>query len=456
MAAEAASPGASRRRIRPGDVRVRTTTAAVLVVGVALVAASVLMVVAFERSLVEQVRTGAEARADDVAAALDARAALPVGDPEEEFIQVLDVSGGVVASSSNVTGSEALATPEPGTTERIDAVGFEDGAFLTVARAVDAPDGPRIVVVGRSLDDAGEAVGTVALLLAIGVPVLLAIVGAITWAMTGRALRPVEAIREEVEAIAAGALHRRVPEARSDDEIGRLAITMNRMLTHLERARNRERRLVADASHELRSPVASIRQHAEVALAHPDAMGAEELARVVLVEEERLQRLIEDLLLLARLDETAAPRRAEAVDVDDLVLAEVERLRGATRLTIDTTGIAAARIVGDPGQLERAIRNLTENAARHATTTVAVRLGEQGGAAILVVDDDGPGIAEADRERVFERFERLDDARDRRSGGAGLGLAIVREVVTAHGGTVHVGSGSLGGARLEVRLPLAR
>jgi signal transduction histidine kinase len=278
-------------------------------------------------------------------------------------------------------------------------------------------------------------------------------VAATTWTVVGRALAPVEAIRAEVDAISAAALHRRVPDPPADDEIGRLARTMNRMLARLERAQARQRRLVADASHELRSPVAAIRQHAEVALAHPGRTTTTELAGTVLAEDLRLQRLAEDLLLLTKADEHSLALRRRPVDLDDLVFEEAGRLRDATRLRVDTAAVSAARVEGDAAALARVLRNLADNAARHAGGRLAFSVAERDGLAVLRVDDDGPGIPVADRERVFERFVRLDDARARDDGGSGLGLAIVAELVAAHGGTVAVAASPLGGARVEVALP---
>ncbi|MDF2742203.1 MAG: histidine kinase, partial [Actinomycetia bacterium] len=213
------------------------------------------------------------------------------------------------------------------------------------------------------------------------------------------------------------------------------------------------RRLVSDASHELRSPVAAIRQHAEVALAHPGRTTTTELAGTVLAEDLRLQRLAEDLLLLTRADEHSLVLRRRPVDLDDLVLEEARRLRDATGLRIDTSGVSAGRVDGDPAGLRRLLRNLGDNAARHAGGQLALSVAERDGVVLLGVDDDGPGIPEADRGRVFERFVRLDDARARDDGGSGLGLAIVAELVAAHGGTVVAAAGPLGGARVEVTLP---
>jgi signal transduction histidine kinase len=350
-----------------------------------------------------------------------------------------------------------LARLRPGRSAEVDipeaAPGEADGRFLVVATGADTPLGRRTVLVARSAETVTETTAAVAGLLAVGLPLLLAVVAVTTWIAVGRAFAPVEAIRAEVDAISAAALHRRVQAPPADDEIGRLARTMNRMLDRLEQAQARQRRLVSDASHELRSPVAAIRQHAEVALAHPDRTTTAELASTVLAEDLRLQRLAEDLLLLTRADEHTLGLRRRPVDLDDLVFEEARRLRDTTGLRVDTTAVSAGRVDGDAAGLRRVLRNLGDNAARHAGARVAFSIAERDGMVCLRVDDDGPGIPEADRERVFERFVRLDDARARDGGGSGLGLAIVAELARAHGGAAAVAPSRLGGARVEVTLP---
>jgi signal transduction histidine kinase len=285
--------------------------------------------------------------------------------------------------------------------------------------------------------------------------VLLVVVALLTWLVVGRALRPVDTIRREVDAIGPAELDRRVAEPPTDDEVGRLARTMNRMLARLDGAARAQRRFVSDASHELRSPLASIRQHAEVARAHPDRLGDGELAEVVLAEGARLQDLVEQLLLLTRLDEGGFALARGPVDVDDLVLADARRLRDAGAVAVDTAGVTAARLDGDERMLARLTRNLSDNAARHATSRIALGLLVDGDRVELTVDDDGSGIPESDRERVFERFVRLDEGRARDAGGSGLGLAIVAEIARAHGGSVRVTESPLGGARFVVELPTA-
>ena len=436
------------RRLRPRSVRVRTTLAAVVVVGLALAVGAVALVVTMRVVLTREVKNAARLRADDLAAALDGPdGRLPeLGTDDDVAIQVLE-GNRVVASGGVAPGDRPLAQPAPGEAHQIEVPG-EDDDFL----AVTAAAGDRLVVVARTLDDVDESTGIVAALLTAGIPALLLIVGATTWRLTGRALAPVEAIRTEVEGISAAELHRRVPVPRGGDEIARLASTMNAMLGRLDASATRQRRFVADASHELRSPVTTLRAHAEATLAAPGRVPAPELAEVVLAEALRLQALVDDLLLLARADERRPAAGARPVDLDDVVFAEAARLR-AGGVQVDTAGVSGGRVAGDPPALQRVIRNLADNAARHARSRVAFALRTEGRSVHLVVDDDGAGIPEADRERVFERFVRLDEARARDGGGAGLGLAIVREVVAAGGGTSRASASPLGGARLEVVLP---
>jgi signal transduction histidine kinase len=228
------------------------------------------------------------------------------------------------------------------------------------------------------------------------------------------------------------------------------------MLGRLDRSAQQQRRFVADASHELRSPLARMRAELEVDAAHPESADSQATASSVLAETVGMQRLVDDLLLLARGD-AGAPTAlsSEPVDLDGVVDTVVGGLRRAGERRIDTHGVEPVQVRGHRGQLERLVGNLLRNAVRHARDHVVVTLGPTpGGGAELTVADDGPGIPIDERERVFERFTRLDDARTAGTGGAGLGLAIVREIAERHGGSVAVADGAPG-ARLVVTLPAA-
>jgi signal transduction histidine kinase len=433
---------------------VRTTVSAVLVVAVSLLIAGIALVVYVRGSLRDSVHTEAQLRARTVATSISASGStFETGVFDEEFVQVVRPDGTIMTSSPNVEGAAAIAMLAPGEERVIGEVPFETGPFLVVATSANVGSQTYTVIAGHTLETVTEATAAMVTVLAVAIPLLLLVVGLVTWRVVGRSLAPVEGIRREVEAISSSELYRRVPDTPGGDEVSKLASTMNSMLQRLEEGHRRERRLISDASHELRSPITSIRQHAEVALAHPGTTTASELAAIVLEEDARLQRIVEDLLLLSSLDEGSLHLRMTPVDLDDVVLEEVTRLRATTDLQIGIESVSAGRVAGDRHKLERLLRNLTDNAARHARDSVVLSLRASDEGVTVTVDDDGRGVPLADRERIFERFVRLDEARDRDSGGSGLGLAIVRELAGAHGATVVVTGAPIGGARFEVRFP---
>ena len=438
---------------RLATIRAITTAVATIVVALALTVGSIALVAAARRTMVGEVTEAAGKQAAEVVGQLESGRppVLEVAGSDEQMVQVMTPAGAVVASSSNVAGEPPVARLAPGHSAEV-ITPLDNDAFTAVVQSAQTANGQRIVLVARALVDVLDTTKAITRLLIIGLPVMLAVVALATWFAVGRALAPVEAIRREVDEISAAQLHRRVPQPKADDEIGRLAATMNLMLERLEGARNSQRRFVSDASHELRSPITTIRQHAEVALAHPDRVTATELADVVLAEQQRMQGLVEDLLLLARADEHVPPPRAP-VDLDDLAFEEGHRLRATTSKRVDTSGVGAARVQGDADALRRVVRNLGDNAARHASSRVDIALADLGDDVVLTVDDDGPGLPESERERVVQRFVRLDEARSRDDGGSGLGLSIVDEVVRAHGGSMSIMPSPLGGARIQVRLP---
>ena len=289
-----------------------------------------------------------------------------------------------------------------------------------------------------------------------GLPLLIVLVGLTTWKLVGRALAPMDAIRAEVDEISASEMHRRVPAPGGTDEVARLASTMNRMLDRLELAQRRQQQFVSDASHELRSPVASIREQAEVALAHPERVTTSDLAEHVLAEDLRVQRLVEDLLLLARADEQTLRLKRRPVDLDDLVFEVAQRLRAGSSLRIDTTDVSAARVLGDAPGLRRVVANLAENAARHARTRGRVLAR---GRPITRWCSPSTTTAPGSLRRIARGSSSASCAstiaRARDAGGSGLGLAIVAQLVGAHGGTVAIVDGTGGGTRVEVRLDAA-
>jgi signal transduction histidine kinase len=322
------------------------------------------------------------------------------------------------------------------------------------ARLVAVPAGDGQVFVLGSREDVDHSTRSLVSSLLVAVPLSTGVLAVLVWWLVSRVLQPVEDIRAEVDRISAHRLDRRVPVPPTGDEVARLARTMNGMLDRLAAAAERQRRFVADAAHELRSPLARIRTQLEVDAVHPETVDAAATQTAVLTETGRLQRLVDDLLLLARGDAGAAdPARAGLVDLDDVVhgLAAVRRTPGGP--VIETDAVAPAQVHGNRAQLERAVGNLLDNAVRHAGSRVTITLHQSAdGTATLVVADDGPGVPPHAREMVFERFARLDDARSA-DGGAGLGLAIARDTAVRHGGALALDGGGPPGARFVLTLP---
>ncbi|WP_406468286.1 HAMP domain-containing histidine kinase [Streptomyces hirsutus] len=374
-------------------------------------------------------------------------------DEEDEDEEDEDEDTETPRSPSTPEDEESEPSLAPGETSRQTTFGSgaatmdDDTADYRFA-AVDVQTHDRgllTVSAGAPLAAEHSAVRTALTVMLIGFPLLAALVAGMTWVVTGRALRPVAGIREEMAAITASEdLKRRVPEPGTHDEIARLARTTNETLAALETSVERQRRFVADASHELRSPIASLRTQLEVAAAHPELLDLDGAVE----DTVRLQHLAADLLLLARLDAGERPVDARV----DLAALAREEAAGRTGVTVDAE---SAEVAGSRGQLARVLGNLLDNGGRHARETVSVSVRREGDWAVLAVADDGDGVAEADRERIFERFVRLDAARSRDDGGAGLGLAIARDVAVRHGGTLTAGAAPSGGALFALRLPLA-
>ncbi len=472
-----------RRRLARTSVRSRTTGAAVAVLAIVLLVGAVAVVLSLRAVLTEGVASSAEQRLAEVASGIETDG-LPTppadtgSDPgsdsdsdsgadddlrdrledaaDDDVLLVVDAGGSVLTSLGEEEEARELARriADEGS-DLDDRVTLDDEAYVLVSEDVEVAGSGTddvTVLLARPLESVSESVTTLTLLFTASLPVALGLIGLTTWLVVGRALRPVERIRAEAASIDGARLDRRVPEPDSGDEISRLARTMNLMLDRLESSARRQRQLVSDTSHELRSPIATIRQTAEISEAHPDALPPGELGSIALAESIRMQGIVDDLLLLAKADEHDLGLTSREVDLDDLVLAEIRRLRSLP-VQVETR-IEAARTNGDGRALARVLRNLVDNAVRHADTVLRLELVPEENRAVLAVEDDGPGIPASDRQRVFERFVRLDDARARDEGGSGLGLAIVQEIVAAHGGSVRVVDGMLGGARIEVRLPL--
>lgn len=446
-------------------VRGRSALAAVVVVAVGLVLASATFLGLLQRELTATVQASGTARATEVVDQLRSQgvaglsASLKGTTRGGQIVQVVDAAGEVVAASTDRAAATTMTDVRPadGKTRDVQASRLslldDDDPYLLVVSGVRVGGQDYRVVVASPIGAQQESVRTALSLLVIGIPLLLVLVGLATWLLVGRALGPVERIRRRVSQIGGSRVEERIPVPTSGDEIARLASTMNEMLERLDQAQRAQRRFVADSSHELRSPLATLVASMELATADPTPDTWRDLSPVMTAEVARMSRLVEDLLLLAKVDEHSMRLQVEDVDLDDLVELETRRLRTFPSLTV-VPRVEPVRIAGDRIRLGQAVANLADNAARHARSTVCLSLCTIGEEASIVVEDDGPGVPAAQRDRVFERFVRLDESRGRASGGSGLGLSIVREIVAAHGGTVRMTDAVPAGCRVEIRLPV--
>ncbi len=419
---------------------------ATIVVAAALALGGALLVVSQRHSLTQDVTTTARLRAADVSALLTSAPVpqqITVPNDERSLVQIVDAATGrVVAASANIEGEQRISSDVPPVggfaSQTRGGLPIGESSFRVVAHTVSLPSGRFVIYAAASLAPVDQSSKTLVRLLATGLPILLVLVAGTVWVITGWALRPVERVRAEVAEIGDRELYRRVPEPGTGDEIDRLSRTMNAMLARLEGASARQRRFVADASHELRSPLTAIRSQLEVDLAHPQGAKWQTTEHDVLDETVRMQRLVDDLLVLAQSDTDRLPVRRERVDLDDLVLDEARAFEARGRVVMDLTGMSGGQVLGDADQLRRVLRNLLDNAERHANRVVRVQLHETDATVELAVTDDGAGIPPDQRAQVFDRFARLDHARARDAGGTGLGLAIARDIVAAHGGTLTI------------------
>ncbi|MFC4591600.1 HAMP domain-containing sensor histidine kinase [Sphaerisporangium corydalis] len=375
--------------------------------------------------------------------------------PGVDLVQVVTPGGQVIAASPAARGKPAISTIRPSTRDPItDAQTCADpepGCLrLTVLRAGTTSDSPLIYAARRA--PSIQSTGFIAAAVSVQTAALIALAGWTSWKITGQTLRPVDTIRSQLAQITFHDLSGRVPQPPGQDEVAKLAATANHTLDRLERAVQTRRQFVTDASHELRTPLAGLRLQLEEAQLHPGETDLPHLLDRMLADTERLQQIVTDLLYMAGV-EAAVTTARERVDLGDLVRGELKHRRDPhpTRLAL-ARGVT---VVGASHQLSRALTNLLDNAQRHAEHVVEVAVSRQGDHAVLSIGDDGAGIAEADREKIFERFTRLDAARSRDRGGTGLGLAIASDIAIAHRGTISVGRSATGGARFELHLPLA-
>ncbi|GIG20244.1 two-component sensor histidine kinase [Cellulomonas chitinilytica] len=445
-------------RRRSATLRFRVTALATVAVLVLLTAASVALVLAQRAILTDNLDEALGQRADAVAGALEAGTpgAADAAGSEDVLVVVVGGDGRVVSRSPAAVGERGWTLPSA-PVGAVTTVTLPGGQGRMVVRSVGTATGGTLTVrVAGSLDDVRESTAALAGSLAVAVPISVAALAAIVWWSVGRALRPVDDIRAEVDLISGARLDRRVPVPPTRDEVARLARTMNAMLDRLADAAERQRRFVGDASHELRGPLARIRSELEVDAAHPSTADLGATHRSVLAETVGLQTLVDDLLLLARGD-AGALAITQPVTVDLATLVRVcadEHAPDPTPVRVDVDGVEAVHVPGDPAQLRRLVANLVDNALQHAARTVTVTLAATpGGSAELVVLDDGPGIPAEHADDVFLRFFQLDDARPA-TDGVGLGLAIARDIARRHGGTLVVDPRHSPGARLVLTLPL--
>lgn len=457
-------------RLVPASLKGRLALLFALSATVLVTATSSLVYARLDSELQSAINKGLSGRADDIGAEVRiGRVALP---QEESFAQILDPTGTVIDSSttrpvgpvlSRVDLDRALrgqvlidrAGPGPSGTPRApETPGLgHDARFL--ARPVPGPEGPVVIVVGASLDAVVQGRNALFLAFAVAGPVLVGLLAAGGWLLASAALRPVERMAEEADAISLAEPGRRLPQPGGEDEITHLARTLNAMLERIEASFARERAFLDDASHELRTPVSILKGELELALLH-DADPAEtrRALRSALEEAERLSRLAEDLLVLAREAVGRLPLHRQPSDLRALTDSAAIRL-GLAPVPTAAPGARPVLAAVDPARFDQVLANLLTNARRFARHQVRVEVERADGLAVVTVADDGPGFPANMLDKAFDRFSRGDSARHRQDdGGAGLGLAIAAALVRAHGGTIAAENGPpLGGAVVRVCVP---
>jgi signal transduction histidine kinase len=459
-----ATAGRPRRGETRWGVRKRSTAVAVGVVAVALLLGGVILLVLLHTSLVASTDSAARQKALDVVAEMedmdveDARAYITDTSHAGQFVQLLDSTGYVVVASDPEVADAPLSAqrPAPGQTmvqdvSSLPSIGDNDDYHIvTVGARTGTMD--YSVVVAQAAQIQADTISTVAWFMLGATPLLLLTVAVSVWLLVGRSLRQVERIRGQVARIKSERLDGRVDVPRTNDEIQALALTMNMMLDRLQASDIEQRRFVSDASHELRSPLATLKAGVEIAAADPTGAMWLQMKDVLAEETARMSYLVEDLLTLAKANDGGLKVEPEDVDLDDILDQEIRRLRSTSRHRISVE-LVPARIRGDARRLAQVLRNVLDNADRHALSRIDVDLRPAGNQVIITVDNDGDPIPEADRDRIFERFVRLDGSRSREGGGSGLGLAIAAGIVAAHHGTIRSTDAPPGHCRFEIALP---
>lgn len=436
------------------SIRFRVTALAAAVIAIVMVATTAALLLSQNRQLTSAIDDTLRVELEAVLTADGVDISRVLSD--RTAAQVVQLDGTVIASTAGLSETQPMAPmPVADSVVSVQQVPIDDDPYRVLSRRIATTEGDVVVHIGINAEDVGESTRALMVSAVVLVPVVVAALATMVWWMVGRTLQPVEAIRRGVAAIG---VERggRVPVPETEDEVGRLARTMNEMLERIDTSIERQQRFVADASHELRTPLTRIRTEVEVARA--DAEGADPggvsapVLESILEETIAMQSLIDDLLLLARADAGAMAVGQDLVDLDDLALIAADRLR-SEGVNVDATGVSASQARGSEAQLSRVVANLVDNAVRHAASTVWLSTYERDGSAWIVVGNDGPTIPADSFEAMFQRFGRLDESRAQQSGGAGLGLAIVQEIVARHGGSVTVTS-IAGDTRFLVALPL--
>ena len=462
------SPGAPpprRHQRRRRSVRTRVTIAASLAITIAVTGGIILLylvqISSVRRTIDQQLRTYLTQLTQEAG---HWPSTLPPStlDPAAQA-QVITATGTVAAATQNLAGRSATFTLPSGSDTPIrlkgaDGVIPEDVATIGTHLTVNGQQ--FTIIVGTQTGLLTSLRSSLTTNLLYGFPGILLLAGAAVWILVGRSLSPVERIRHAVTDITSADLTSRVPDPGTNDEIGRLARTMNDMLARLENSARAQRRFVADASHELRSPLAAIRTTLDVALAHPSKAPWPAIATTAVEQTERMERLISQLLELAKADEHTPQIQPEPVDLEQLLTdviaaaAAAKKQTQAIELTLSGVHNVHAVVLGSHDQLARLFGNIVDNAVRHAHTQVVVSIRATPEIIEVRIVDDGPGISAEDRERVFDRFVRLDSSRDRHTGNTGLGLAIANEIATAHRGRITIVEPATPGTHVLIELPI--
>ncbi len=449
----------ARRAIRNlATVRGRATLTAIVVTAVVLTASAVIVLSVYRGQLISSLDQSLEQQATDRAQLLDAGSApdsLTTVVQREALVWIGTPDGATVAQGGSLLPQLPPLPDEVGRSQQLVLMVEElqrserelEETSLRISSAATS-DGRLLVVAGAETETIDEALAELIRLFALALVPLALVTAALAWVLTGRTLHPVEAIRSQAEAIGGATLDERVPVPDGKDEIHALAETMNLMLDRIESHDRSLRQFTADASHELKSPVANLR--ALVDTSHLTGPEWETLKGTLVGETDRLASLVENLLYLALDDAGHVSNTQHTVELDEVVFAEASVIATTHDMTVDLSGVQPATIRGSATEIAQMLRNLLDNAVRHGESRLEVGI-DSTSPLTLRVGDDGPGIDGSDRERVFERFTRLDDARARDAGGSGLGLAIVRRIASRHDATVEIGESDLGGAEVIVR-----